>query len=135
MKKHEMNVVVVLVVSFLMTCIVNCQGPEGIQGVDGVQGNQGSAGADGSQGAQGPSGPAGSPGLNATPVTVVQLCPGATSYPGVFVEVALCINNKLYAVYSIPGSFLTLLPPGSYTSSGIHSACNLTVGPGCQVTH
>jgi len=67
-------------------------------------------------------------------VTVVQLCPGVPSYPGVFVEVAFCINNELYAVYSSP-VFLTLLTPGAYSSTAIGSACNLTVEPGCVVVN
>jgi hypothetical protein len=74
-------------------------------------------------------------GINSTPVTAINLCPGNTTYPDVFVEIALCINSQLYAVYSIPGSFLTLIPPGRYSSNAIGSACDLTVSPNCVVTY
>lgn len=79
-------------------------------------------------------GPAGLNGTNATPVTVVNLCNGVTTYPNTFVEVALCINGGLYAVYSINNGFLTYLPNGAYSSNGLGSACNLVVN-GCSVTH
>jgi len=92
-------------------------------------------GLDGNTGGLGPVGPKGSPGLDATPVEAIQLCPGVDTYPSVFTEYALCLDNQLYAVYSIPNAFLTLLTPGSYTSKGIGSACNLTVAPNCVVTH
>lgn len=86
-------------------------------------------------GTNGLNGSPGAPGAPGTVVSVVQLCPGVPSYPGVFVEVGVCISNQLYGVYSIPNAFFTLLPPGNYTSSGIGSACNLTVKAGCIVTH
>lgn len=82
----------------------------------------------GPKGDTGATGPTGSPGQNANPVTVVQLCPNSTAhYPNVFVEEALCINKQLYAVYSIPNAFLTVLTPGAYRSDAIGSACNFTV--------
>lgn len=77
----------------------------------------------------------GNAGTNATPVSMIKLCPQIDHYPNVFVEEAICLNGNLYAVYSIPNAFLTLLTPGSYTSQGIGSSCNLTVGTNCQVTH
>ena len=83
-------------------------------------------------GATGATGPSGADG---TAFTVVQLCPGVPSYPGTFIETALCIDNQLYAVYSANDGFLTLLTPGSYSSDGIGSSCNLTVLPNCVVTH
>lgn len=89
-------------------------------------------GAPGSDGANGSNGKNGHDG---TKVIVVNLCPGYTSYPEVFLEVALCINNQLYAVYSIPNTFFTLIPPGIYTSNAIGSACNLVVKPNCVVSH
>lgn len=85
-------------------------------------------------GTQGMPGATGAAGTNATPVTVVELCPGVSSYPGVFVETALCIDGELYGVYSVPNAFLTGLPNGNYTSTGIGSACNLSIN-GCTVTH
>lgn len=89
----------------------------------------------GQAGSAGPSGARGLPGLNAAPVSVVYLCSQTPSYPSVFVETALCINNSLYAVYSIPNAFMTYLSPGAYTSTGIGSSCNLTVGENCNVSH
>ncbi len=102
-------------------------GPKGEQGAPGQNGQDGRDGIDGQDGAQGPSG------ADGQPATVVQLCPGTTSYPGVFVEVALCINNELYGVYSANGGFLTKLPQGNYYSNGIGSACNFTVLSNCQI--
>ena len=102
-------------------------GPQGPQGDTGPTGPKGDPGQPGDQGA---SGPAGSDG---TVITIVQLCPGQTAYPGVFIEVAMCINDNLYAVYSANDGFLTLIPPGTYHSNAIGSACNLTVKPHCVV--
>lgn len=72
-------------------------------------------------------------GMDGTIITSVQLCPGTTTYPSTFVEVAFCINNSLYAVYSANNGFLTYLPPGTYSSNAIGSACSFTVLPGCTV--
>lgn len=85
-------------------------------------------GLNGEQGAQGIAG------VNPTPITVVPLCPGINSYPGVFIEVGLCINNNLIGVYSANGGFATTLSSGSYSSNAIGSSCNLTIN-GCTVTH
>lgn len=105
-------------------------GPRGEVGVVGPTGEQGTAGSDGHNGLNGANG------LDAlSPINVVNLCVGYTTYPGVFVETALCINNHLYGVYSANGGFLTLLPPGNYSSNAIGSACNLTVHDDCTVSH
>lgn len=93
------------------------------------KGEQGAKGDTGSVGAKGETGPVGADGQIAT---VVQLCPGYSNY-GVFIEMALCINSKLYGVYSQNGGFLTLLAPGRYSSSGIGSACSFTVNSNCEV--
>lgn len=103
--------------------IVGPKGDTGDKGDDGVAGN------DGAKGDTGETGPKGEDGEIAT---VVQLCPGTSNY-GVFVETALCINNKLYGVYSIHGGFLTYLAPGNYSSNGVGSACNFSVLPDCIV--
>lgn len=87
--------------------------------------NSGSNGVDGADGKDG---------VDATPVTVQQLCEGTPTYPSIFVEDALCINDKLYAVYSANGGFLSYLPPGEYSSNGIGSRCNFSVDIGCQIT-
>lgn len=108
---------------------VNAVGPKGEQGEPGTPGQDGTPGERGDVGERGP---AGADGIIAS---VVPLCPGVTSYPNTFVEVALCINNELYGVYSANGGFLTHLPPGTYSSNAIGSACSLTVALDCVVTH
>jgi len=80
----------------------------------------------------------GSNGANGTPGTVISsiaLCPGTTVYPSKFVEVAFCMNNELYAVYSQNGGFLTHIPAGTYGSNGINASCNFTVGANCSVNY
>jgi hypothetical protein len=85
-------------------------------------------------GPQGAAGPKGDPGVNATPTTPIQLC-GAChgAYPNVFPESGLCINNQLYGVYSANGGFLSLLPPGTYSSDGINCSCTFTIQANCVV--
>lgn len=85
-------------------------------------------------GNQGSPGLNGMPGVDATPTTIIQLCPGMTTYPTTFVEVAICANDELYAVYSYNNGFLTLLPPGDYISNAVGSNCNFHVGSHCTVT-
>lgn len=111
--------------------LTGCQGPEGIRGPIGATGSSGQS----IVGPQGPAGQNGSNGLDSTPIAVVNLCTEAPSYPGVFVEVALLINNRLYAVYSQNGGFMTYLPPGNYSSNGIGSACNFTVNTDNTISH
>lgn len=79
-------------------------------------------------------GSAGVDGVHATPVTIVNLCPGVNTYPSVFIEVGICLNNKLYGVYSTNGGFMTYLSDGAWSSNAIGSACNLTIS-GCTVSH
>lgn len=135
------NTVFTVIISMLLTA---CQGPQGDPGPQGLQGNSGPTGATGAQGPQGPQGTSGVNGVNGTngtngingtdgtTITVVQLCPGVSNY-GTFVEVGLCMNGKLYGVYSANGGFLAYLADGTYYSNGIGSACNLTV-TGCTIT-
>lgn len=75
----------------------------------------------------------GADGQDATPVTVVRLCPGVSVYPSTFVEVAFCLDNRLYAVYSANGGFQTEIPPGIYSSNAIGSACSFRVLPNCAI--
>jgi hypothetical protein len=97
----------------------------------GQTGNQGIPGVPGASGPIGATGPAGS---NGTQITVVQFCPNSVpNYPSTFPEVAECINNQLYAVYSANDGFLTLVPPGVYSSDGINSSCTFTILPNCIV--
>lgn len=124
-----MKTLVILAMVLLTAC----------QGKKGDAGNSGSAGHDGIS-ITGPQGPAGQDGTNghdgvdATLTTLVQLCPGfVPSYPNVFPEVGICIDNKLYGVYSQNGGFLVYMPAGTYFSDGINADCNVTVVSGCQV--
>jgi len=118
--------------------VVGPQGPAGRDGADGPKGDpgdDGKDGQDGDKGDKGDQGDVGAPGAPGTVVTMIKLCPNSTDhYPTVFVEYALCIDSKLYAVYSIPNAFMTLLTPGNYNSTGIGSACNFKVTAGCVVT-
>lgn len=76
----------------------------------------------------------GSNGAPGTVVAPVQFCPGVqTTYPSTFAEIGFCIDNNLYAVYSINEGFLTLIPPGAYASNAVGSTCNFTVLPNCKI--
>lgn len=128
------------------------QGPQGPQGAPGTPGQAGEACGvtPVAASAQAPNGGAliecptstalilnGTPGANGTPGTVVKplrLCPGTQQYPSTFIEVAFCIQDTLYAAYSIPGAFLTELPPGAYSSTGVGSSCSFNVGAHCQIS-
>jgi hypothetical protein len=70
-----------------------------------------------------------------TIVQPIQFCSGTPIYPSTFPEVGFCINNQLWAVYSANGGFLTLIPPGQYSSTGINSSCTFTVGPDCVISY
>ena len=94
---------------------------------------EGAPGKDGAQGEVGPQGPQGAPGIDGTSVTVVKLCPGVTTYPSKFVEIAFCIGGKLYATYSANGGFSSEFPIGYYSSSGINSSCNFSVLADCVI--
>lgn len=75
----------------------------------------------------------GSPGAPGTQITIVQFCPGTDQYPSQFNEIAFCIQNSLYAVYSANDGFLTYLPPGQYQSNAVGSSCNFIVQPNCVI--
>lgn len=114
--------------------IVIC--PDGSQetiedGKDGqsITGPKGDTGLKGDKGDKGDQGDAGS---NGTSVTMVRLCPGTPNY-GTFIEVAFCINNKLYATYSANGGFSTEIFPGFYASNGINSSCAFEVQANCSI--
>lgn len=102
-------------------------------GLDGSQGIQGLPGAVGA------TGPAGAAGLDATPVTVVQFCPGygPAAYPANFPEVALNISGILYGVYDGGASdvFLSQLPPGLYQSTSTGCPCNFIIQADGTVVH
>lgn len=93
-----------------------------------LKGPQGPAGATGPAGSVGPSGAAG------TDVRPMQFCPGQPEYPTAFPEIGFCINGNIYAAYSANGGFLTLTPPGRYSSNAVGSRCSFTVHANCVVT-
>lgn len=115
-----------------LACLLmtHCSGHTGGQGIQGesIQGPVGPSGLGGEPGAQG------LPGVDASGVTVVQLCPGTASY-GTFIEIGFCINSHLYATYSSNGGFSTEIFPGAYSSAGVNSSCSFTVGDNCTITH
>lgn len=99
-----------------------------------AQGDKGDTGVQGPQGVPGANGVDGTNGQDATPVTVVQFCPGVTPiYPSSFPEYGVCIQGQLYGVYSQNGGFLALLPPGTYNSNGINASCTFTITANCGV--
>lgn len=105
---------------------ISIVGPPGLNGLNGTNGTSGVS-------ITGPVGPAGTPG---TIVTMVQFCPGVDKYPTTFLEDGICISGKIYAVYSIPGAFLTYLPPGEYLSEAIGSTCDFIVKENdCKVVY
>jgi hypothetical protein len=154
---YMIGVYMALVLVFIAVMFSSCvRGPQGIQGPAGITpvvttapasylncpfggtdvtiGNSVTIICNGATGSQGPQGPSGSPGTNGTVVNIIQLCPGFTpTYPSSFPEVALCIDNQLYGVYSANDGFLSLLTPGTYTSDGINASCTLTILPNCVV--
>ena len=88
----------------------------------------GKAGTNGSVGATGQAG------VSGTIITPVKFCAGFTqNYPSTFAESGLCINNKIYGVYSAHDGFLAELPPGNYSSNGINSSCSFTIKANCVV--
>jgi hypothetical protein len=96
-----------------------------------ANGAAGAAGQTGATGATGATGPQGLPGTN---ITWVQFCTSCTAtYPSDFPEGAFCINNNLYAVYSANDGFMSLLPPGEYSSDGINCSCTFTVAANCKI--
>lgn len=112
---------------------VSIAGPKGDQGEPGVAGSPGPQGSPGPIGVQGTPGV---PGQDASGVTAVPLCTGQTVYPTSFAEYGLCIGNNLFGIYwDGTNAWLTMLPPGNYTSTSTSVPCTLTIGASCSVTH
>lgn len=130
-ESYMMVIIVAAVLIFIILSLPGClEGERGIVGPTGQTGSVGSSGAPGSTGAQGLQG---QPGVDTTPITIVQFCQGAYSYPSVFPEEGFCIAGNLYAVYSANDGFLSILPPGLYESNAIGSACTFIVLPNCEI--
>ena len=138
---------------FILVLLTNC----GPNGVTPLQGPQGPAGTNGSSctvtnvpvSAPTPNGGTllscpdgtsslilnGSNGTAGTLITPIQFCPGTTTYPTTFSEVGFCIDNTLWAVYSLNGGFMTEIVPGTYSSNGVNSSCTFIVSPNCTVSN
>lgn len=120
--------------------LVDCGDTQSVisNGATGAQGEVGEQGASGTNGTNGTNGQAGQNGLNGLPgtlVTPIQFCTGFTpTYPSVFAESGICINNTIYGVYSSQGGFLAELPPGVYSSLGINTSCVFMIEYNCKVT-
>ncbi len=101
----------------------------------GEPGTKGEVGASGQNGLVGETGASGSQGLPGTSVQPIQLCPPSfvPTYPNIFVEYGLCINNEMWGVYSQNGGFMTKLPPGTYSSNGINASCTFVILPNCVI--
>lgn len=127
MKNYKFMLLIIAVAIAAVAC-----GKKGDPGPPGesVVGPPGAPGHDGSDGSDGAPGPRGS---NGTVISFIKLCPGYTNYPNVFIELGMCVDNKLYGVYSANNGFWTELPPGNYSSNAIGSACSLTVEANCVV--
>lgn len=75
----------------------------------------------------------GTPGNNGTSISPIQFCLGTTTYPNEFNEMGFCVEGNIYAIYSVNGGFMTLIPPGSYSSNAINSSCNFSVENNCVI--
>lgn len=124
-----------MVLAFILVgLLVLSPGCGTLKGAPGQNGLKGPQGAQGEAGAVGPRGEPGRDGIDASGVTVVQLCRSCTPmYPSVFAEIGFCINNKLYGTYSANGGFSAYLPVGGYISNGIGCTCTFTITSGCNV--
>lgn len=109
-----------LICPILLVVLMGCgRGPVGATGPAGesIKGEKGDRGEDGQD----------------AEVSIVKLCPGVTTYPSKFVEIAFCFDGKLYGTYSTNGGFSTELPPGNYSSNGIGSSCSFKIKANCIV--
>jgi hypothetical protein len=146
----------VAIVGFVIGfCVVTIM--QGCGRFKGEPGPQGPIGDTGAVGATGPTGQGGSSctvtnssggaviactdgsevtvlnGTDGSIIQLIQFCPGVPSYPNNFLEVGVCIDQKLYAVYSHGNNtFLTLVPPGRYVTTD-QTRCNFTVRANCEV--
>lgn len=93
-------------------------------------------GVNGNPGGVGPQGPSGDDGQDSNPVVIFKFCPNVVAnYPSSFPEYGIRLNNNVYGVYSANGGFLTLLIPGSYTTTGIGANCNFTIHNDGSITY
>jgi hypothetical protein len=139
-KSSQLGAYGLCLVLAMLVALSACAPKEGPRGADGAVGKQGETGEQGPKGDKGDAGDKGdkgdqgNPGVDPTPTTIVKLCPGFTQFNSIYVEVALCIQGKLYGVYSANGGFMTEIVPGTYFSDGVGNSCNVTVSANCQVS-
>lgn len=114
-----------------LTLLVSCgKGPAGKDGINGLNGQ------DGIQGEQGEAGKDGKDGLNGTSVSMVKFCPGLVDvYNQAYSERGLCIDGKIYAVYSSNSlAALVELSQGLYqTTTPQGTNCQFKVLANCEV--
>ena len=108
--------------------LVACRPATKFENSVGPQGPKGDTGAPGLIGPVGPQGPRG------TLIFPVKFCPQPAVYPSTFPEYGLCIEGKMYGVYSTNGGFFAYLPSGTYSSAGVGSSCTFTI-TGCNISH
>ena len=110
------------------------QGPKGDAGKQGQTGQEGIPGPQGMPGMPGMPGHDGRPGQDGTSVELIQLCPQFTGSYGSFPEYAICVENRLFAVYwDGHNSWLAEIYPGSYSSTSSTNACSFTVEENCVI--
>lgn len=92
-------------------------------------------GKDGGSGAAGNNGAPGSNGQDATPITAVKFCIGATTvYPTSFPEYGFCINGKIYATYwDGTNAWTAEVVPGYYSSTSTSAPCSFSVTANCVI--
>lgn len=109
-------------------------GLDGTNGQDGIQGEAGKDGKDGEKGDKGDKGEAGQDGLT----KVVKFCPGLVdAYSKQYSEQGLCIDGKVYAVYSSNnlaalveishGTYITTTPKGKNCQFEVKADCEVVV--------
>lgn len=122
------------------SCMRGVAGPQGNPGVAGATGATGNSGtsctvaeADDNSGALITCGNTsafiknGTNGIDATPVTPVKFCSGATASYGSFPEYGLLINGKVYAIYATSRYWLSVLSPGNYQTTTTGLNCSFRV--------
>lgn len=120
-----------LLILLSLLSLVSCgRGPAGNDGLNGLSGQ------DGIQGEKGDKGDKGDAGQNAASISTIKFCPNLVdSYGQAYSERGLCINGKVYAVYSSNdlaalvelsnGTYVTTTPQGTNCTFTIDSnTCN-----------
>lgn len=122
----------ILTITLLLTLASCGRGPAGNDGINGLNGTQGESGKDGQDGDKGDKGDAGTNSIT----KVIKFCPGLVdSYNVQYSEQGLCIDGKVYAVYSANnlaalveishGTYVTTTPKGANCTFTIDAnTCN-----------